>query len=252
MQVHQGWLQIACWLFPVCLGAILLDMRGNQLLCCGLQISTQKLYCMWLVLISICLLCNLHFSHKEILPVVCGHCVLLFQLPEGNSSISSLCNIHHRLLVLWCSISIKCQLKCVKGKLLVILFYHVLEIAVLHRHHLMHLYKPCNISLDWDSVILMLGWLIPWVLKKHCDGLVSTQMLLPDELIVSKAWLFLQTSWWIFYSIPWVQGMHILVWASLVDACFWLLAFLMVVVWYLWCYEYIPNTGFPLWKSDIC
>ena len=65
MQVHQGWWQIACWLLPACLEAILLDMRGNQLFCCGLQISTWKLYCTWLVLISICLHYYLHFSIKK-------------------------------------------------------------------------------------------------------------------------------------------------------------------------------------------
>ena len=46
------------------------------------------------------------FSHWEFLPVVCGHCVLLFQLPEGNNSNLWLHNIYHRLLVLCCSISV--------------------------------------------------------------------------------------------------------------------------------------------------
>ena len=142
--------------------------------------------------------------------MVFGHCILLFQLPEGNNSILWLHNIHHRLPVLWWSTSVVCWWRCVKGKLLGILFHHVHETVVLCRHHLMHLYKLCNVSLDLVSVILVLGWLIPCVLKKCCDGLVSIQILLTDELIVSKAWLFLHSSWWIFYSIPQVQGMQYL------------------------------------------
>ena len=184
MQVHQNGLWIACWLLQVCFKVIPLNVKDNLLLCCGLQISTWKLCCMWLVLISICCLCYLH------LPVVCSNSILLFQLLEVNNSISWLCNIHHRLLVLWYSISIQCQWMCVKGKLLEILFHHVPGIVVLHRSQLMHMHKLCSISSDVDSVRLVLGWMIPWVLRKCCDGLVSTQILLVDELIVLKLLLF--------------------------------------------------------------
>ena len=145
-------------------------MKDNLLLCCRLQISIQRLYCMWLVLIPIWWLCYLHFFYHEILPVVCGHCILLFWFLEGDNSILGLCSIHCRLLVLWCSMSVECQWMCVKGKLLGILFHHAPEIAVLHRQHLMYLYKLCSISLDWDSVRIVLGWLIPCVLKNIVMG----------------------------------------------------------------------------------
>ena len=81
------------------------------------------------------------FFHYEISLVVCGHCILLFQLLEGNNSILSLCNIQSRLPVLWYSISIECQQMCTKGKLLEILFHHVPGKVVLQRCHWMHLYK---------------------------------------------------------------------------------------------------------------
>ena len=145
-------------------------MRCNQPLCFGLQISIQKLCCRLLVLIPICSLYYSHFFHEEILPVVCDHCILWIELPEGNDSILWLHNIHHRPLVLWYSISVVCQWKYVKGKLLEILFYHVPETAVLHRHHLIHLCKLCNVSLDVGSVIMVLGWLIPCVVKNIMMG----------------------------------------------------------------------------------
>ena len=192
MQVHQGWWQIACWLSLVCLEVVLLNVRGNQLLWCMLQIFTQKLklymassnthlftllfaffikkFCQWFVIIA-----YYYFSSLTVI---------------SNNSILWLHNIHHRLLVLWCSISIVCQWRCVKEKLLGIPFHHVPEIVVLHRHHLMHLYKLCIISLDLGRVILVLGWLIPWMLGKHCSGLVSIWILLADELIVWRSWLF--------------------------------------------------------------
>ena len=157
--------------------------------------------------------------------MVCGHCVLLFQFLDGNNSILWLHNIHHRLLVLWCSISVECQWMCVKGKLLGMLIHHVHGIVVLHMHHLMHLCTLCSISLGLDSVRMVLWWPNPWVLRRCCDGLVSTQILLVDELAVSSVLLFLQSSWWIYCCILQVQGMHILILAFLVYACSELLVF---------------------------
>ena len=151
--------------------------------------------------------------------MICGYCVLWFQLPEGNSSISGLHDMHCRPLVLWCSISVVYQERYVKGKLLGILFHYVPETAVLHRDHLMHLYKLCYIYLVLGSVILVLKWLLPWMLKKVLwwVGVYSN---------IACWWVksikhLLQSFWWVSHSIPWVQEMHILVWVSLVEACFW-------------------------------
>ena len=82
------------WTVAGCLVAILTVMRGNQLFCFRLLISTQRQCCKWLVLIPICWLYYWHSYHWEILPVVCGHCILWLQLLGGSSSIFD-CIIHN-------------------------------------------------------------------------------------------------------------------------------------------------------------
>ena len=134
----------------------------------------------------------LAFFYWEILPMVCGHCILWLQLLGGNSSILWLHNTHHKLLIMWCSISLVCPWRYVKEKLLGIPFHHVPIIVVLHRHHLMCLYILCNVLLDWDSAISVFGWLIPWVSKKSIVMVGVHKILLVGRLKVSKASLFLQ------------------------------------------------------------
>ena len=153
MQVQQGSWQIASELLQACPVATLPPVIGNQLLCFRLQISLWKWCCKWLVLILICFLCYWHLFHWEIFQVVCGHCILWFQLPGSNSSILWLHNTHCKLFVLWCSISIVCPWRYVKEKLFRISFHHVPPIVVLHRHHLMHLYILCNALMDLDSTV---------------------------------------------------------------------------------------------------
>ena len=81
---------------------------------------------------------------------------------------------------------------CLRGMLWGILCHHVPGKVVLHRHHHMHLNRICNVFLCLGSVKLVFELLISLVLRRHCDVLVSIQIWLVDELIMSEVLLFLQ------------------------------------------------------------